>query len=73
VIDEALGAGDVAFQAKCQEIFEERRATADVIMVSHSMMMVRQYCSKAGVLWGGKLTMYDNVEEANEHYLRVVA
>jgi capsular polysaccharide transport system ATP-binding protein len=72
VIDEALGAGDVAFQAKCKDIFAERRATSDVIMVSHSIAMIRQYCNKAGVLYGGKLVMYDDVEEANEHYLRVV-
>jgi len=73
VIDEALVSGDVAFQRKCQDIFEERRASADLIMVSHSISMIRQYCSRAGVLSGGKLTMYDNVDEANEHYLRVIA
>lgn len=73
VIDEGLATGDVAFQAKCQAIFEDRRASADVIMVSHSIEMIRQYCTRAGVLWGGKLTMYDDVEEANAHYLRVVS
>ena len=73
VIDEGLAAGDVAFQEKCYAIFEDRRAIADVIMVSHSIAMIRQYCTKAGVLNGGRLTMYDTIDEANENYLRAVS
>ncbi len=73
IIDEALATGDMAFQEKCHAMFEERRSDADIIMVSHSISMIRQYCSRAGVLWGGKLTMYDDIDEANEHYLRVIS
>lgn len=73
IIDEALSAGDVAFQAKCEAIFRERRASADIIMVSHAIAMIRQYCTRAGVLLGGKLTMYDTIDEANDHYLRAVS
>jgi len=73
VIDEALASGDVAFQRKAIKIFEERRAGSDVIMVSHAIEMVKQYCTKAGVLNGGKLTMYDTIDEANENYLRAIS
>lgn len=73
VIDEALAAGDVAFQRKCSRIFEERRAGSDVIMVSHSIQMIKLYCTTAGVLNGGKLTMYDTIDEANETYLRAIS
>jgi capsular polysaccharide transport system ATP-binding protein len=73
VIDEALVAGDVAFQRKCKKIFNERRSVADVVMVSHSIDMIKEYCTRAGVLHGGKLTMYDTIDEANEVYLRVVS
>lgn len=73
VIDEALVAGDVAFQRKCRKIFNERRATSDVVMVSHSIDMIKEYCTRAGVLHGGKLTMYDTIDEANEVYLRVIS
>jgi capsular polysaccharide transport system ATP-binding protein len=73
VIDELLAAGDVAFQRKCNAIFAERRAGSDVIMVSHSIHMIKQYCTRAGVLNGGKLTMYDTIDEANEYYLRAVS
>lgn len=73
VIDEALAAGDVAFQRKCNQIFHERRAGSDVIMVSHAIQMIKQYCTRAGVLNGGKLTMYDTIDEANENYLRAIS
>lgn len=73
VIDEALAAGDVAFQRKCKKIFEERRSGSDVIMVSHSIDMVKEYCTRAGVLHGGKLTMYDTIDEANDVYMQVIS
>lgn len=73
VIDEALASGDVAFQRKAIRLFEERKSGSDVIMVSHSIQMVKQYCTRAGVLNGGKLTMYDTIDEANEYYLRAVS
>jgi len=73
VIDEALASGDVAFQRKAIKIFDERRAGSDVIMVSHSIETIKQYCTKAGVLNGGKLTMYDTIDEANENYLRAIS
>ena len=73
VIDEALAAGDVAFQRKCKKIFEDRRSASDVVMVSHSIAMIKEYCTRAGVLHGGKLTMYDTIDEANEVYNRVVS
>jgi capsular polysaccharide transport system ATP-binding protein len=73
VIDEALAAGDVAFQRKCKKIFEDRRSGSDVVMVSHSIDMIKEYCTRAGVLHGGKFTMYDTIDEANEVYTRVVS
>jgi len=73
VIDEALASGDVAFQRKCKKIFEERRSGSDVVMVSHSIDMIKEYCTRAAVLHGGKLTMYDTIDEANEVYMRVVS
>jgi capsular polysaccharide transport system ATP-binding protein len=73
VIDEALAAGDVAFQRKCKKIFADRRSGSDVVMVSHSIEMIKEYCTRAGVLHGGKFTMYDTIDEANEVYNRVVS
>ena len=68
LIDESLAVGDAAFQRKCKAIFEERRARSDVIMTSHSVDMLRDYCTRAGVLYRGELHLYDSVDEANEFY-----
>jgi capsular polysaccharide transport system ATP-binding protein len=73
VIDEALAAGDVAFQKKCKKIFDDRRSGSDIVMVSHSIQMIKEYCTRAGVLYGGKLTMYDTIDEANEVYMRAIS
>lgn len=73
IIDEALAVGDASFQAKCQDIFDRRRADSDVIMTSHSIEMIKQYCSRACVLHGGELTMFDTVDEAHDHYQKVTA
>ena len=73
IIDESLAVGDAAFQAKCNAIFNERRQRSDVIMTSHSIEMIREYCSRAAVLHKGELTMFDTVDEAHEHYMRVSA
>ncbi len=69
IIDETLAVGDAAFQAKCHEMFEDRRQRSDVLMTSHSIDMIKQYCTRAGVLRDGCLTMFDSVEEADDHYM----
>lgn len=71
IIDESLAVGDANFQAKCQAIFEDRRKESDVIMTSHSIDMIRQYCDRAGVLNDGELFMFNTIDEAEEYYMRV--
>lgn len=69
VIDESLAVGDAAFQAKCEAAFNERRARSSVLMASHSIDMIKQYCTRAAVLNQGQLTMFDDIDEAYHHYL----
>jgi capsular polysaccharide transport system ATP-binding protein len=71
LIDEGLSVGDARFQARCDEIFAQRRKYADVIMVSHSMSAVKTFCSKGGVLLDGRLIMFDSVDQAIEMYNRL--
>jgi capsular polysaccharide transport system ATP-binding protein len=71
LIDETLAVGDARFQARCSRVFERRRANADLIVVSHSMETIKQYCDHAGVLVDGQLVMFDSVEKAIEMYNRL--
>ena len=71
LIDETLAVGDARFQAKCKRIFERRRANADLIVVSHSMETIKEYCDHGAVLVDGQMIMFESVERAIEMYNRL--
>ncbi len=71
LIDESLAVGDARFQARCKKIFDYRRANADIILVSHSIETIKDYCDHAGVLVDGQLIMFESVEKAIEMYNRL--
>lgn len=71
LIDETLSVGDARFQAKCEAIFDRRRSNADLIVVSHSMDTIKNYCDHAAVLVDGQLIMFESVERAIETYNRL--
>lgn len=71
LIDEITAVGDARFQERCRGALEERRAKADVIMVSHSMGTIKNFCDQAIVLVDGRLIQFDSVEPAIEAYYRL--
>jgi capsular polysaccharide transport system ATP-binding protein len=64
LVDEITAVGDTNFKRKSQKVFKERLSGSDVIMVSHSSQALRDYCSTGIVLEDGKLTYYDDLEQA---------
>jgi capsular polysaccharide transport system ATP-binding protein len=70
LIDEVTSVGDARFRAKCLEIFHQRMDRADVIMVSHDYETMRAYCDAGAVLSDGRLTVFDELEEAIEQHAR---
>ena len=64
LIDEITAVGDTAFKRKCAEAFRSKMGTADVIMVSHSAGNLRQYCDSGIVLESGRLTYFDDIDDA---------
>ena len=73
LVDEVTAVGDSNFQAKCREAFRERQERSAVIMVSHQMGTIRQYCARCAVLFRGRLHMFDDVDEAASFYEENVA
>ncbi|MBX7248815.1 MAG: ABC transporter ATP-binding protein [Caulobacteraceae bacterium] len=73
LIDETLSVGDAAFQAKSKRVFEERAARSSLIVASHHISVMQDYCHAAGVLHDGKFTMFDDLESANEFYTDYIA
>lgn len=54
IFDEVLAVGDEAFQRKCLDIFEQYKADKQtVILVTHDMETVKQFCNRAMLLSNG--------------------
>ena len=68
LVDEALETGDARYKEKFRRAFEERRAEASVILVSHNEQTIRRNCDMAAILQDGKLVMYDSLKEALHEY-----
>ena len=68
LVDEALSVGDGIFRARADAIFAAKRERASLILVSHSISAVRNYCDMGAVLSRGRLKLYDKLEDAIEAY-----
>ena len=68
LIDEVTSVGDAKFRAKAKEALTERSENASVIMVSHEMDEIRQFCDSAIVLDNGNLTFFNDLEEGISTY-----
>lgn len=68
LIDEVTAVGDANFRAKCTAAFNEKLANADIIMVSHSMSTLKQYCKAGCLLGGGSIRLFDDIDDAIAEY-----
>lgn len=68
LIDEVTSVGDAKFRAKAKKALIERSENASVIMVSHEMDEIRQFCDSAIVLDNGSLTFFNDLEEGIATY-----
>lgn len=68
LIDEIVAVGDLRFQEKCRiELFDKRKDRA-MIIVSHDPGYIRAHCQHASVLVEGKLTSFEQVDDAFTFY-----
>ncbi|HET9478694.1 MAG TPA: ABC transporter ATP-binding protein [Pyrinomonadaceae bacterium] len=74
IVDEVLAVGDAAFQKKCLGRMRDVASTGrTVLFVSHNMAAVSSLCSKAMLLWEGKVQVpLGSVDDAVQHYLKQV-
>jgi ABC-2 type transport system ATP-binding protein len=69
-LDEIFAVGDMKFQEKAIKVFESSWIEGKtVILVSHSMDVVRKYCKRAAFMKNGELVYIGNTEKAIELYL----
>ena len=69
LIDEGMpGSTDVEFNKKAGDILRDRLQNTTVIIVSHQAQTLQRFARSAAVLMGGKLHMFDTLEEAKQLY-----
>lgn len=64
LIDEVTSVGDSAFQSRSRDMLKARTRKAGAIVVSHAMGMIRQLCTSGAVLENGRLTYFEDIEDA---------
>lgn len=69
ILDEVLAVGDAAFQEKCNKYFSSLKGSEQtVILVTHSMDNVRQFCNRAILIEKGKIATEGNPETVAKAY-----
>ena len=72
LIDEILAVGDQHFQEKCfNKLKELKESGKTIVIVTHSMNQVKQFCDRAIWLYKGKVKMDGNVDQVLEEYLKI--
>ena len=73
LIDEALAVGDMEFQQKCLREFKKFKAEKKtIILVSHALDLVRQFCEKTLFLSRGEMVSFGETETVINEYVRRV-
>ncbi len=72
LIDEVLAVGDAAFQQKCADAFHEMKAQGKtIILVTHAMNTVQEYCDRAMLINSGKIVHIGEPAEIGREYLKL--
>jgi ABC-type polysaccharide/polyol phosphate transport system ATPase subunit len=72
LIDEVLAVGDAAFQQKCGDAFREMKAAGKtIVLVTHDMRTVEDFCTRAMLIDGGHIQHVGEPEEVGRRYLRL--
>jgi capsular polysaccharide transport system ATP-binding protein len=71
LVDELLSVGDANFRAKSRSAFDRLLQKSRIIMASHSMNALSEYCDCALLIDGGRATFFDDLPEAIDHYHRI--
>ncbi|HEU5062368.1 MAG TPA: ABC transporter ATP-binding protein [Solirubrobacterales bacterium] len=72
LIDEVLAVGDAAFQQKCADAFHEMKAVGKtIVLVTHEMATVEQYCHRAMLIAEGRIQRIGDPGDVGREYLRL--
>lgn len=69
LIDEITAVGDAEFKSLAKEALREKAKQSKVIMVSHNMSDIRNFCDVGIFVKNGHLQLYENLDDAIDAYL----
>jgi ABC-2 type transport system ATP-binding protein len=70
LIDEVLAVGDASFQQKCLDVFYRLRSEGTtIVLVTHAMGLVEQFCHRAMLLGDGEIRRIGDPGEVGRAYL----
>lgn len=73
LVDEALAVGDIQFQEKCLDKFREfKKEKKTIVLVSHSMNVIRDFCEKTLYLLNGETRAFGPSDETTNRYIEDV-
>ncbi len=68
LIDETLSVGDARFRIKAKEMLRKKIKHSQILLVSHEMNMLKEFCHTGLLLHEGKLHYFDNIDDAVRAY-----
>lgn len=68
LVDEITAVGDARFRDRSREAFRGKLGNANLLMVSHNISSLRDYCDVGAVIEGGEIVFYDDLEAAIAHH-----
>ena len=73
IVDEALSVGDIFFQTKCYEKFNEfRRAGKTILFVSHDLSSIIHYCDRCLLLNRGEQIAIGDSKDVVDRYRKIL-
>ena len=67
LIDEVLAVGDAAFQQKCADAFHEMKSAGKtIVLVTHDMATVEEYCHRAMLISDGQIAHLGDPDEVGK-------
>ncbi len=73
LIDEVMAVGDAHFKAKSKAVLQDKLQRARVILTSHAMSDIRQFCNLVVHVDHGQVTVYEDIEAGIRAYQGVNA
>jgi len=68
LIDEITAVGDANFKKKSKQVFHDKLANSQIIMISHAPNTIKEYCDCGLLLDNGSFTYHDNVDDLLKAY-----